>query len=185
MKMLFDLFPVILFFAAFKFQGIFVATAVAIAASVLQIAVTWLWKRKVDPMMWIGFAVITLFGGTTLLLHNEVFIKWKPTILYWIFAGVIFGAKVFSHKNIMRGLLGKQLSVPAAAWNRFNTSWGIFFAAVGALNLFVAYHFSTSTWVNFKLFGIMGLMLVFVVVQSLLLAPFIGEEGNGPDAAGE
>lgn len=185
MKILSDLFPVILFFAAFKFRGIYFATAVAIAASVLQIVVTWALKKKVEPMMWIGFAIITVFGGTTLVLHNEVFIKWKPTMLYWIFTGIIVVAKLFYKKNVMQGMLGKQLNVPDAVWNRLNTAWGVFFAAVGALNLFVAYRFPTGTWVNFKLFGIMGLLLLFIVVQGLFLAPYLKEEGNDPDAVND
>lgn len=175
MKMLFDLFPVVLFFAAFKFGGIYVATAVAMGASVLQIGITYLLKKKVEATMWVGFGVITLFGGTTLLLHNEMFIKWKPTILYWIFAGVIFGAKLLYKKNVMQGMMGKQLVVPDAVWERLNGAWGVFFALIGVLNLFVAYHFPTAVWVNFKLFGIMGLMLLFIVLQGIFLAPYVKE----------
>jgi intracellular septation protein len=176
MKMLFDLFPVVLFFAAFKYRDIFFATAVAIIASVLQIVLSYALKRKVEPMMWLGFAVIAVFGGTTLILHNELFIKWKPTILYWLFAGIIFAAKIFSGKNVMRSMLGKQLTVPEAVWNRFNTAWGAFFALIGALNLVVAYSLPTGMWVNFKLFGIMGLLLLFAVAQGVLLAPYIKED---------
>lgn len=175
MKIFFDLFPVVLFFVAFKFWGIFVATAVAMGASVVQIGVTYLVKKKVEATMWVGFGVITVFGGMTLLLHNEVFVKWKPTILYGIFAGVVFGAKLFYKKNVIRGMMGKQLVVPGAVWERLNMAWGVFFAAVGGLNLFVAYTFPTPVWVNFKLFGIMGLMLLFIVAQGFFLAPYVKE----------
>ena len=176
MKFLFEMFPIILFFAAFKFRGIFFATGVAIAASLLQIGYTYLKNKKIEPPMLISLAVILVFGGATLIVHNEIFIKWKPTILYWIFAMVLFTARIIWKKNLMQSMLGKQINVPAPVWERLNYSWSAFFALMGGINLFVAYHFPTNIWVNFKLFGIFGLMIVFVIIQGVMLSPYIKED---------
>jgi intracellular septation protein len=176
MKFLFDLFPVILFFAAFKLFDIYVATAVAIAATFLQIG--WLkWKRrKVDTMMWVTLIIIVVFGGATLALHDETFIKWKPTVLYWLFGAVLGAAELLFRKNLIRAMLGEQVRLPDAAWTRLNWSWAGFFVFMGAANLYVAFNFSTDTWVNFKLFGGMGLMLLFVLLQAAFLARHIEEK---------
>jgi intracellular septation protein len=176
MKFLFDLFPVLLFFVAFKVFDIYVATAVAIAATFAQIG--WLkWKRrKVDTMMWVTLAIIVVFGGATLALHDETFIKWKPTVLYWLFGLVIAGAELLFRKNLIRAMLGAQVRLPDAVWTRLNWSWAGFFAFMGAANLYVAFNFSTDTWVNFKLFGGMGLMLLFVVLQAAFLARHMEEK---------
>ena len=176
MKFLFDLFPVILFFIAFKIYGIFVATAVAIGGTFAQIGWVWFRHRKVDTMLWVSLAIVTVFGGATLLLQDETFIKWKPTVLYWLFAGTLAGGVVFMKKNLMKSLLGEQMQLPDPAWNRMNWSWVGFFMFMGIANLVVAYSFSTDTWVNFKLFGGIGLMLGFVLVQGLLLSRYIEEE---------
>ena len=173
MKALFDLFPVILFFAAFKFFGIYIATAVAIAATCVQIAWVWFRHRKVDNMLWASFAIIAIFGGATLLLHDETFIKWKPTVLYWFFGATLIIAELGFGKNIMRAMLEKQMVLPELVWRKVLLSWAGFFATMGALNLYVAFNFSTDAWVNFKLFGGMGLMLVFVVMQALMLAKYV------------
>lgn len=170
MKLLFDFFPIILFFVTFKFKGIFAATAVAMAVSALQIIWVYARHKKVEPMLWISLGVITVFGGATLLLHNEQFIKMKPTVLYWVFAAIILGSEAISGKNIVRSLMKTQVELTEAGWRTLNISWGVFFAVVGAVNLFVARLCSTAVWVNFKLFGILGLMLVFVVIQALVLA---------------
>ena len=176
MKFLFDLFPVILFFIAFKFAGIYVATGVAIAASIAQIGWLKLRRRKVDTMMWTSLIIIVVFGGATLLLHDETFIKWKPTVLYWCFAAALAGAQLFARKNLIQGLMHEQMQLPQAAWNRVNWSWTAFFAFMGAINLYVAFNYSLDAWVNFKLFGGMGLMIAFVVAQSLFLAKYMPEK---------
>ena len=173
MKFLFDLFPVILFFVAFKLQGIYVATAVAIAASFAQIGWLWLRGRKIDGMLWVSLAIIVVFGSATLLLHDETFIKWKPTVLYWLFACVLSVSALVFRKNLIRAMLGEQIQLPDPAWNKLNFSWVGFFAGMGLLNLYVAFNFPTDTWVNFKLFGGMGLMLVFVIGQGLFLAKYV------------
>jgi len=176
MKFLFDLFPVALFFVAFKLFDIYTATAVAIGATFLQIG--WLkWKRrKVDTMMWISLAIIVVFGGATLALHDETFIKWKPTVLYWLFAVSLAGSELLFRRNLIRAMLGEQVRMPDVVWVRLNWSWVAFFTLMGAANLLVAYNFPTDTWVNFKLFGGMGLMLAFVVLQALFLARYIEEK---------
>jgi len=173
MKFLFDLFPVILFFIAFKLQGIYVATAVAIAASFAQIGWLWLRGRKIDMMLWVSLAIIVVFGSATLLLHDEMFIKWKPTVLYWLFASVLGGSALIFRKNLIRSMLAEQIQLPDPAWTKLNFSWAGFFACMGVLNLYVAFNFPTDTWVNFKLFGGMGLMLAFVIGQGLFLAKYV------------
>lgn len=176
MKLFFDLFPVILFFAAFKVYGIYVATAVAIAATVAQI----LWMRfrhgKVDTMLWVSFAIIAVFGGATLLLHDETFIKWKPTVLYWLFSAILLVSNVLFNKNLMRALLHEKIALPLHVWHRLNLSWSLFFAVLGFINLYVAFNYSTDDWVNFKLFGFTALMLVFIIGQGAWLAKYIDEK---------
>ncbi|MBT9567315.1 MAG: septation protein A [Thiobacillus sp.] len=202
-KLLFDLFPIIVFFIAYKLgdsnaeatrgfmasiglpqpagvgekPGIYLATLVAIVASFAQIGWVKLRGHKVETMMWVSLGIIAVFGGATLWLHDESFIKWKPTVLYWIFAAIIFGAAAMG-RNVIRSLMGAQMELPAPAWSRLNASWGAFFAFMGVANLFVAFNFSTDTWVNFKLFGSLGLMLVFVIGQSLMLAKYMDKEEN-------
>jgi len=176
MKFLFDLFPVLLFFIAFKIAGIYVATGVAIAATFIQIGWLLARRRKVHTMLWISLAIVVIFGGATLLLQDETFIKWKPTALYWLSGLVLAGSTLIFRKNLIRKLMEEQIHLPERIWGRLNASWIGFFALMGAINLAVAYTFSTDAWVNFKLFGGMGLMLVFVVAQSLLLSRYIQEE---------
>ena len=197
-KLLFDLFPVIVFFVAYKIgdanaeatrafmaeiglpqpgaagekPGIYFATLVAIVASFGQIAWVKLRGKTVETMLWVSLILIVVFGGATLWLHDEAFIKWKPTVLYWLFAVILFGAAAFG-RNIIRSLMGRQMELPDIAWSRLNASWGAFFAVMGLANLVVAFNFSTDTWVNFKLFGSLGLMLVFVIGQSMMLTRYL------------
>jgi intracellular septation protein len=173
MKLLLDFFPIILFFVAFKFAGIYVATGVAIVATIAQIA--WLRhsKGKVEPMQWLSLGVIVLFGGATIALQNETFIKWKPTVLYWAMAGTLAAGQLLFRKNLLKSLMGSQMELPDAAWRVTNWSWIVFFAVMGVLNLWVAFNFDTNTWVNFKLFGGLGLMALFVVGQAVYLGRYI------------
>ncbi len=175
MKFLFDFFPVILFFVAFKVADIYVATGVAIAATFAQVAWLKIRSRKIEPMLWASLAIIAVFGGATLLLQDETFIKWKPTVLYWLFGLVLAGAAL-AGRNLIRVMLSKQMQLPDPVWARLNLSWIGFFAFMGALNLYVAYNFSTDNWVNFKLFGGMGLMLLFVLAQAAVLSRFVDEK---------
>ena len=176
MKFLFDIFPVVLFFIAFKFYDIYVATAVAMGATFLQIGWVWLRHRKVDNMLWVSLALIVVFGGATLVLQDETFIKWKPTVLYWLFATVLAAAALGFKRNLIRAMMEAQVTLPEAVWGRLLASWIVFFALMGVLNITVAYNFSTDTWVNFKLFGGIGLMLVFIALQGLMLARHIEDK---------
>ncbi|MCM2308039.1 MAG: septation protein A [Sulfuritalea sp.] len=180
MKFLFDLFPVILFFAAFKVFDIYIATGVVIAATMAQIG--WVWHRhgKVDTMLWVSLGLVVVFGGATLILHDETFIKWKPTILYWLFAVTLFGSAQFFGKNLIRAMLEQQVELPAALWSRLNFAWIGFFAVMGVANLWVAFNFSTDIWVSFKLFGGMGLMIVFIILQGVVLARYLPDEKAPP-----
>jgi intracellular septation protein len=176
MKLLFDFFPVLLFFVAFKLHGIFVATAVAIGATFVQIGWLWWRGRKIDKMLWVSLGVITVFGGATLLLENETFIKWKPTVLYWLFGAALLVASLAFKKNLVRSMMEHQVSLPDEVWRRLHASWVGFFAMMGVLNLYVAYNYSTDAWVNFKLFGGIGLMVGFVLLQALLLARHVHDK---------
>jgi len=195
MKFLFDLFPVILFFAAFKLANIYVATAVAIGATFLQIALLAAMRRKIDTMLWVSLGIIVVFGGATLALHDETFIKWKPTVLYWLFAAALAGAELLLRRNLIRAMLGEQVQLPDALWARLNWSWTAFFVLMGFANLYVAFVFAAdfcanvadlaaknlcenNAWVNFKLFGATGLMLLFLLGQALFLAPYIEDESK-------
>ncbi len=178
MKLLFDLFPVLLFFVAYKVFDIYVATAVAIIATFGQITWVKLRQGKVDRMLWISLVIIVVMGGATLLLHDATFIKWKPTVLYWAFAAVLLGAEVLFAKNLIRTMMQQQLTLPEAVWARLNLSWAGFFVLMGGINLYVAYNFSENTWVNFKLFGGLGLMVLFVLLQGLYLSRYVEGEAS-------
>ena len=184
MKLLLDFFPIILFFAAFKLWDIYVATGVAIAATIVQIG----WLRystgKIEPMQWVSLGIIVVFGGATILAHDETFIKWKPTVLYWLMGAALAGGMLFFRKNLLKSLMGAQMELPDHAWRAMNWSWIAFFAVMGVLNLWVAYNFDTDAWVNFKLFGGLGLMAVFVVGQALFLGRYIkdGKEAGAGDS---
>jgi intracellular septation protein len=206
MKFLFDMFPVILFFGVFKWgeshgdaaqslvgtylsglvsgghvgadqAPILIATAVAIVATIAQIVSLLARRRKVDAMLWVSLAIIVVFGGATIYFHNDTFIKWKPTVLYWVFAVALAGAQLLMRKNPIRMMMGHQVELPDAVWDKLNMAWAGFFAAMGALNLYVAFNFSTSAWVNFKMFGSIGLMIAFVVAQSMVLSKYMKDAG--------
>lgn len=190
MKLLFDFFPLLLFFAAFKVAGIYVATAVAMAASFLQVGGYWWKHRRFETMHLITLGVIVVFGGLTLVLHNDTFIKWKPTILYWIFASLILGSQFIGGKTAMERVLGGQLPLPAAVWSRFNLNWGIFFLAMGALNVYVAFYFGLDhdaawrqeMWVNFKVFGSLVLTFLFTLAHIPFLSKYLDAE-TGKDVS--
>lgn len=176
MKLLFDIFPVVCFFAVYWFSDIYVATAVAITATIGQVAWLRLRKRRVEPMLWISLVIIVVFGGLTLGLQEKLFIMWKPTVLYWLFAAVLGVSATAFRKNLIRAMMSKEISLPDPVWSRLNWSWVGFFALMGIINLYVAYNFSEATWVKFKLFGGVGLMMLFVVGQVLYMSRFVAEE---------
>ena len=166
MKFLFDLLPVGLFF---------VATGVANAASVIQVGWLAARRKKIPPMLWASLAIIVVFGGLTLYLRDKTFILWKPTVLYWLFGAVLAGGAAL-RRNLIQALLSEQMTLPEPVWSRLNWSWVAFFAFMGALNLYVAFNYSEKVWASFKLFGGMGLMILFVVVQSAFLAKYVEEK---------
>jgi intracellular septation protein len=172
MKILFDLFPIALFFVAFKVWGIYAATAVAIVATIGQIAWLKLRGKAVEPMQWASLGIIVVFGGMTLLFQDETFIKWKPTVLYALFAVALLGAGRFTGRDPLKSIMGAQVALPDAMWQRLTLAWAAFFVGMAVLNLFVAYTYSLDTWVDFKLFGTLGLTVVFVVAQAVWIGRY-------------
>lgn len=179
MKLLFDLFPVILFFIAFKLYGIYTATAVAIAASIVQVSYFYLKNKTVEKMHLITLAIIVVMGGATLILQDEVFIMWKPTVINWGFALVFLGSHFIGKKPIIRRMMDGTLKLPDAVWTRLSVMWMVFFIFSGFLNLYVAYNYDTDTWVNFKLFGLMGITLVFILIQGIYISRYLKEDDSG------
>lgn len=204
MKFLFDIFPVLLFFITFKWgesypalaqsyvaeylsglisggapsaelAPILFATAVTLIASVCQIGYLLLSKKKVDAMLWISFFIIMIFGGATIYFHNETFIKWKPTVLYWCYAGAFIMAQFIFKKNLIRMAMESQVKLPEHIWTRLSLAWIIYFIVMGLLNLYVAFNFATSTWASFKLISVAAIMPAFIVLQSLFLAKYMEE----------
>ncbi len=175
MKFLFDLIPVILFFVGFKLYGIFTATAIAIAVTIALIIYSKIRHGVVDKMLLVNGAIISVLGGITLLLHDKTYIMWKPTVLYWLLASILLVSNLFFKKNFIQQMMGKMLNPPVAIWNKLNLAWAVFFILLGFLNLYVAFHFSLDSWVNFKLFGVTSMMFIFVIAQTLLLRKYLIE----------
>ncbi len=182
MKFLVDFFPIVLFFIAYKFGDIYLATVTAIVASAIQV----IWSRishgRFEKMPLITLATILVLGGATLIFRNELFIKWKPTALYWVLALAFLLSQFIGQKPLIQRMLEQNIGLPNRIWQQLNLSWILFFTALGFLNLYIIYHFDTDTWVNFKLFGTLGLTFVFVILQGLYMAkhhqPVIEKEGS-------
>jgi len=175
MKFLFDFLPLLLFFVALQLWDIFVATAVAIGATVLQVGWMLARGRKVQPMLWASLAIIIVFGGLTLYLRDKTFILWKPTVLYWLFGAVLAGGAL-AGRNLLRALLAEQMTLPERVWARLNWTWVAFFALMGVANLYVAFNYSEKVWATFKVFGATGLMFLFVIAQSFVLARYVEDK---------
>ena len=175
MKFLFDLLPVILFFVGFKLYGIFAATAIAIGTTLAMIVYAKIRHGKIEKMLLINGAVISVLGGITLLLHDKTYIMWKPTVLYWLLAAVLLISNLFFKKNFIQQMMGKMMQAPAAIWTKLNLVWVVFLIGLGFLNLYVAFNYTEDAWVNFKLFGVTGMMLVFVILQTLALRKYLIE----------
>lgn len=170
MKLLFDFLPILLFFIAYKSADLYVATGVLIVATLAQVGWIWLRQRQVEKLPLITAGLVLVFGGATLILHDLVFVKWKPTVVNWLFAVAFFGSYFVGEKTLLERMMGSQLELPASVWVKLTFAWAIFFLAMGAANLFVAFTFEENTWVNFKLFGMLGLTLVFVVAQAAYMS---------------
>ncbi len=181
MKFLFDLFPLLLFFASFKLYGIYVATGAAIAASVFQVAWVRLKHGRFETMHLVAMAAFIVFGGLTIALQDDTFVKWKPSIVNWVFAVILLGSQLFAKRTALESVLGKQLDLPPPVWRKMNLSWAIFFIVVGMLNVYVAFYYApeldeatrTEHWVNFKVFGLMGLTLLFSFGQIFFISKYI------------
>lgn len=186
MKVFFDLFPVILFFIGFKLYDIFIATAIAIGATIALIIYSKVRHGKVEKMLMVNGIIISVLGGITLLLHDKTFIMWKPTVLYWLLAAALLISNMFFKKNLIQQMMGKMLNPPAAMWNKLNLLWVAFLIALGFLNLYVAFNYSENTWVNFKLFGVTSMMFVFMMAQTLFLKDYLIEpEANQHESTKE
>jgi len=189
MKLFFDFLPIVLFFIAYKFggglyhwdgqeydvKGIYVATTVMIIASILQVTITWMLTRKVEKSHLITLLLVVVLGGATLWLQNPDFIKWKPTAVNWLFALTFIGAQLFTDKSLLERMMAEHLQLPVEVWKRLNIAWVLFFIVSGLANLYVAFNFPEETWVNFKLFGLLGLTILFIVGQSIYLSKHIVE----------
>lgn len=175
MKFLFDFFPILLFFIAYKVQGIYVATTVAIIATLIQVGLFWIKHRRFEKMHLITLALIAFFGGATLLFQDDMFIKWKPTVLNWLFAAVFLGSHFVGEKTVAERMMSATVSLPISIWKRLNLSWIVYFILLGFANIYVVYNFDTDTWVDFKLFGMMGMTFLFVIAQAFYLTRHVKE----------
>jgi intracellular septation protein len=173
MKFLFDALPIVLFFVAYKWGNLYIATFTAIAASSLQVLWTRWRLKRFDNMQLITLALVTLLGGATLWLRNELFIKWKPTGVYWILALAFWLSAVLSEKSLLQRMAGDNIQLAAHLWTRLNYAWILFFIAMGFTNLYVIYNYDTNTWVNFKLFGTLGLTAIFIIIQGLYISRYL------------
>jgi len=185
MKMLFDYFPIIIFFTVFQIytgdasnseatkEAMILATKAGIAASFLQVILYWLKTHEFEKMHLISLGLIAVFGSITIALGDPLYIKWKTTILEWVFALVFLGSQYVGKKNLVERMMGHVMEAPDNIWKKLNIAWAGFFTAMGFINLYVIYNFSDEFWVNFKLFGMLGMTLVFVIAQGLFMAKYV------------
>ena len=173
MKQLLEFIPIILFFIAYKFYDIYVATAVVIVATIIQVGITWFKYKKVETMQWVTLGLILVMGGATIYLQNEQFIKWKLTIIEWLFGLAFIGSQFFGKKLLVERMMGASLELPAVIWKKLNLMWATFFISVGFINIYVMQNFNTDDWVTFKTFGVPGLMIVFIILQMVFIYKYI------------
>jgi len=185
MKLLFDFLPILLFFIAYKAFDIFVATAIAIIASIVQVAIYRFKHKRYEAMHLVTLGLVILFGGATLLLQDELFIKWKPSIVNWLFGLAFLSSQYIGDQPLVKRMMGAAIELPATVWARLNMAWGLFFITLGLINLYVIYHFDTDTWVNFKLFGMMGLTIGFVIVQSVYIGRYLNDQTTDTRDSGD
>ncbi len=173
MKFLADFFPILLFFISYQLYDIYVATAVAITAAFLQVGYSWFVRHHVERMHLITLGLLVVFGGLTLILRDPLFIKWKPTVVNWLFGLVFLGSHFIGDKTMVERMMKHAVVLPGRIWSRLNISWSLFFIASGILNLYVAFNYPEATWVNFKLFGMLGLTMLFIILQAFYMARHI------------
>jgi intracellular septation protein len=176
MKLLFDFFPILLFFIAYKTFDIFVATAVIIVSALIQVAFFRIKYKRYETMHLVTLGLVIVFGGATLLLQDEMFIKWKPSIVNWLFFVAFLTSHFIGKQPLIKRMMGGSITMPASVWTRLNLAWSLFFLVLGLINVYVIYNFDTDTWVNFKLFGMLGLTLAFVLIQGIYVARYIEAE---------
>jgi intracellular septation protein len=214
MKLLLDFLPIILFFGTFRYaEGhkewaaafatdhlgflvsggvvgmgeapVLLATVVVMVATLAQVAVMLATRMKIHVMLWVSLGLVIVFGGATIWFHNEIFIKWKPSALYWLMGSALWISQAFLRKNLLQAVIGNELVLPARVWRNLNIAWIAFFAVMGLLNLYVAFNYSTSTWADFKVFGATGLMLAFTIAQGIYLSRHIEPESSDNQAPGQ
>jgi intracellular septation protein len=173
MKQLLEFIPILLFFVAYKLYDIYVATAVVIGATIIQVVIAWFKYRKVETMQWITLGLVIVFGGATIILHDEQYLKWKFSIIEWLFGVAFLSSHFIGKKTFIERMMSNNLSLPANIWTRLNFSWALFFISVGFINVYVMYNYNTDDWVTFKTFIAPALMVVFMVVQMSLLYKYI------------
>ncbi len=170
MKLLFDFLPIVLFFVAYKLADIYVATGVLIVATLAQVGWIWLRRRQIEKLPLITAGLALVLGGATLILHDPIFVKWKPTVVNWLFATAFIVSCFIGQKPLLERMMGGQLELPTPVWVKLTFAWALFFLIMGLTNLYVAFTFDENTWVNFKLFGMLGLTLVFVLAQAAYMS---------------
>lgn len=173
MKQLFEFIPVILFFIAFKLYGIYFATAVVIVATLIQVSITWYIDKTIKSMQLITLALILIMGGSTLYLQDEQFIKWKLTIIEWLFGVVFLWNQFFGNKTFIERMMGNSFELPKSIWRKLNFMWANFFIIVGFVNIYVMQNYTTDDWVTFKTFGVPSLMLIFIILQVIFIYKYI------------
>ncbi len=173
MKQLVEFFPIVLFFIAYKAYDIYIATAVVMIATILQVTYSWIRHRKVETMQWITLALVVVMGGLTLYLQDEQFIKWKLSIIEWLFGVAFFSSQVIGKKTFVERMMSTNLTLPEPVWRRLNFMWGSFFTSVGFINLYVMYNYNTDDWVAFKTFGVPALMVLFIAGQMVYLYKYV------------
>ena len=182
MKLLLDFLPVIIFFIVYKStDDIILATAVLIPATLLQMLYTWIKTRKVEMIQLVTLGMVIVLGGATVIFQDKTFIQWKPTVVTWLFAVAFLGSQYIGDKTIIQRLMQSAIQLPQHAWRQLNYAWVIFYIVLGALNLFVAFTMDEETWVNFKLFGMMGLTFLFILLQGFYISKHIEPESTNSD----
>jgi len=181
MKLLIDFLPIVIFFGVYKYTGdIIIATAVLIPATLLQMLYTWLKEHRIEKMQLVTLVLVVVLGGATVLFQDKTFIMWKPTVVNWLFGGAFLASQFIGNKTILERMMSANLSLPSHVWKTLNTAWVAFFITLGFVNLAVAYNFSEETWVNFKLFGMLGLTIIFIVLQGLYMSKHITTNDEEP-----